>query len=192
MDSISKEFGYDKVLKGWLWRLKQIDIEAYNKLLDYFSEPENLGYSTNTKIMYAQYLVHFLEFTKKQLREISEHDLKRYLAWLKELGRAQCSIVRRFRVLRKFLRYCGIQVNFRIKDSKKRYFPVDPQNFLTEEELERLLKYLHPRDRAIVMILRETGMRIGECLALNVGDIEPKERFWTIHIRYSKTAERYV
>jgi len=192
MDSISKEFGYDTILEGWLWRLKKIDIDAYNKLLDYFSEPENLGYSINTKIAYAQYLVHFLEFTKKRLREINEQDLKRYLAWLNELGRSQYSIVRRFRVLRKFLRYCGVQVNFRIRESKKRYFPVNPDNFLTDEELERLLKYLNPRDKAVVMILRETGMRIAECLALNVGDIEPREKFWRIHIRYSKTAERYV
>ena len=187
-----KELGYVSVLENWLSRLKDLDKEAYEKLMDFFSEPENLNYSVLTKINYAQYLVHFLEFVKKPLREVSEADFKRYLAWLKEQGRAMWTLRKRYYHLRKFLRYCGIQINFRLRFREKNLFPTDPSNFLTDEELEKLLKYLNIRDRAIVMLLRETGMRLGECLMLNVGDIEPREKFWRIHIRYSKTAERYV
>ena len=50
------------------------------------------------------------------------------------------------------------------------------EKLIEPEELERLLTYArHPRDKAIISILYETGVRIGELLSLRLRDVEALE-----------------
>ena len=57
-----------------------------------------------------------------------------------------------------------------------------PQEFLTDEELSKLTKGLdlsyfsEHRDFTIIMLLLDTGMRIGECLKITIDDIDINER----------------
>ena len=60
---------------------------------------------------------------------------------------------------------------------------------LTKAEAERLLKAISvktvtgKRDKAIVTLMLTTGLRLGECLALNTGDITKQGRHWVLEIR---------
>lgn len=65
-------------------------------------------------------------------------------------------------------------------------------NAVTEEEYQRMLRVLqepgltHLRDRCIIRLLHDTGMRVGELCSLNVGDLENS----TAVIRTEKTTRR--
>lgn len=57
-----------------------------------------------------------------------------------------------------------------------------PQEFLEDDEIDKLLKsfdlsyFSEHRDYTIVMLLLDTGMRIGECLQITTDDLDMQER----------------
>lgn len=56
------------------------------------------------------------------------------------------------------------------------------KRYLTEGELKKIDKAdLIPQDRALINVLRYTGMRIGEATALTVGDVDFKSGFITVN-----------
>lgn len=64
----------------------------------------------------------------------------------------------------------------------------------TEEEFERLLTYTHGqemayRNRALLWLLHDTGMRLGECSKLKLTDIDLDQRFVRIRPEDTKDAE---
>ena len=179
-------------LEFWLEKIRELDPNAEVVLRQFLSEPSNIFLSNLTKRNYAMALYNLLKHTHKHLEEISQDDVKEYLNQrVRRLSNS--SLFNEFIHIRKFLRYVGVKLDFKPRLSRKEKFIVDPSQFLTEKEFEKLLSALpHPRDRALVMLLRETGLRIGEALSLDVRDVEITPRYGRLHIRYSKTAERYV
>jgi len=176
----------------WLEKIRTLDPETVVIVKKFFSEPENLNLEPRTKANYTRVVYYLLKMTGKPLREIRLEDVKKYFAKRSEQIKP-ISLESEFILLRRFLRYIGIELNSKLKPSRKRKFVVDTSQFLTDSEFERLLsEFKHPRDKALVMLLRETGLRIGEALALDVRDVEITERYGRLHVRYSKTAERYV
>ena len=67
-----------------------------------------------------------------------------------------------------------------------------PQEYLTDEEIHRLTHSLdisyfsEHRDYMIMMLLLDTGMRIGECLMIEVADIDMNERVITLPAENTK------
>ena len=179
--------------KYWLEKIKALDPEAEAKVLEFFSEPENLNLETRSKANYTRIIYYLLRETKKPLKDITEQDVKQYLAKRNEKI-SPSSLSLEFAILRKFLRYTGLDLNFRLRPkSKLEYHLVDTKDFLTEEEFRRLynsLKFM--RDKALIKLLRETGMRIGEALALNIRDLEISGNTAIIHIRRSKKKPRQI
>jgi len=177
----------------WLEKISKLDPTAVDKIKNFFNEPENLLLSRSAKKNYVMSIYNLLRHTHKPLEEITPDDVKEYLNQRAGEGISNSTLFIEFTLIRKFLRYIGVELDFKLKLPKKEHYIVDPSNFLTDEEFERLLSVLsQPRDKALVMLLRETGIRIGEALSLNVGDVEITERYGKLHIRHSKTKERYV
>jgi len=177
----------------WLRKIELIDPRAVEKLTKFFNEPENILLSRLAKRNYATALYTLLKYTRKPLEEITPDDVKEYLNQRVREGISSSTLSNEFTLIRKFLRYIGVELDFKLKLPKKEHYIVDPSSFLTDSEFERLLSALkHPRDKALIMLLRETGLRIGEALSLDVRDVEITERYGRLHTRYSKTKERYV
>ena len=179
----------------WLGKIEKlkVDPEAVEKINAFFDEPENQNLSEQSKTTYAWAIYSLLKYTRKPLAKIGVEDVKKYLAKRSESGVSTATLSLEFIVIRRFLRYLGVKVDFKLRQERKEKFTVDPSQFLSNSEFEKLLSVLnHPRDKALVMLLRETGIRIGEALALDVRDVEFTERYGRLHIRSSKTAERYV
>lgn len=175
----------------WLKKIRQLDPDAEKKLLEYFGEPEN-NFEIGTKVNYAKALYYLLRDTKKPLSEITLEDVKLFLARRKEQVKYATFAID-YMLLRRFLRYLGIELNSKLRFSKKEKYVVDPNQFLTEAEFFRLLKHMNQRDRALTYILRETGMRIGEALALDIKDFKKVSANKAyLHVRESKTCEREV
>ena len=180
-------------LDYWYEKINHIDPKAVELLRKFFNEPENLWLNNFSKRNYVMSLYNLLKYTRKPLEEITPDDVKEYFSTRSRGGMRVSSLEKEFTLIRKLLKYAGIEVDFKLRLPRKERFVVDPSTFLTDEEFERLLSaFKTTRDRALIMLLRETGLRIGEALALNVGDVEITPRYGRLHIRYSKTAERYV
>ena len=65
-------------------------------------------------------------------------------------------------------------------------------SLLTNEEIERLVRAAdNPRDRSIVWVLAESGIRIGELLSLHIGDIR-FDKYSAIITVSGKTGDRAV
>jgi len=60
-----------------------------------------------------------------------------------------------------------------------------PVKFLSEKEIQRLLDYSSPRLRPMIIVLRNTGMRIGELLHLRLHDIDLDNK--SLLVRSTKT-----
>ena len=125
-------------------------------------------------------LYNILKHLRRRLREITPDDLKKYFSMRREMI-STSTLIREFAIIRKFFRYLRIELDFKLKLPRKEKFIIDTSSFLTNEEFEKLVTA--NRDKALLMLLRETGIRIGEALALNVGDVEITERSGTIYSR---------
>jgi len=179
----------------WLGKIEElkVDPEAVEKINAFFDEPENQNLSEQSKTTYAWAIYSLLKYTRKPLAKIGVEDVKKYLKYRRKSGISPATTSLELVAIRRFLRYVGVKVDFKLRQERKEKFPVDPSQFLNNSEFEKLLSVLsHPRDKALIMLLRETGIRIGEALALDVRDVEFTERYGRLHIRKSKTAERYV
>ena len=119
------------------------------------------------------------------LPALDRHALRRYLAWLVELGYARSSVVRKLSALRSFLRWL----------LREKLIDQDPlpsrgvmkrdsrlPRFLSQEEAARLVsapdtsESLAPRDRALLELLYAGGLRVSEAHDLDVGDLNLETR----------------
>jgi len=178
----------------WLEKIRALDSEAVEVLNEYFKRLENKTLSERRKVTYCYAVYNLLRLTGKKLKSIKPEDIEDYLTKRLDSGRSLRTVQLEYDTLRKFFRETrGLELKFKFPKERKQKFEIDPKQFLSDAEFERLLKTLkHPRDKALVMLLRETGARIGEILGLNVGDVEINQEYAKLHIRQSKTAEREI
>ena len=79
-----------------------------------------------------------------------------------------------------------------IKTGKKNRVRLPPENFLTEEEIRRLAESTQNlRDRALILVLYESGCRVGEVLSLRVGDVR-FDKYGAVLFVDGKTGQRRV
>jgi len=77
----------------------------------------------------------------------------------------------------------------RIKTPKNKMLP---EELLTEAEIKRMLKFAdHPRDKAFLSVLFESGCRIGEILNLRIKHVQFEQNYARL-IVYGKTGKRMV
>lgn len=106
---------------------------------------------------------------------------------------APATINQRLVALTLFFRWACTQALCRVNPAEAvaslRLPPRQPHT-LTAAELRNLLRAAagHPRDYAILALLSGTGLRVGELLALTVGDLELGERSGQVTVRQGKGA----
>ena len=162
--------------------------QSTKQFLDYLRSQKNA--SDLTVKSYAEDFEALLEYMTDAYydrcpspAEITTVDLRGYLAAMTEAGYAKATIARRLASLRSFFRY-GLR-NGWVRDnpakplrnprgSGKR-FP----HFLSTEEVGKLLNapptadILGIRDRAILETMYSAGVRVGELVGMNLGDLDP-------------------
>lgn len=146
--------------------------------------------SAHTLRGYQTDILDFLAFAAAKLgkrpEEIQPGDIDRllvraYLSSLTEKGKARATVARRLVALRTFFKYLEREeiTDFnpfrRVPSPKKeRRLP----RFLGEEEVRQLVEapagegILPLRDRAILELLYATGIRVGELVGLDTGDVD--------------------
>ncbi len=153
------------------------------------------GASLKTTKVYRAALSDFLErIGDKPIAEIDERD---YLKWLSDIrekgvkrprgGSVENTIHYYSLFIRRFLEWIGKAENLPVPRRKEGVL----DTVLKEDELERLIEASSDiYDLLIVILMAETGMRVGELLGIRVADIDLHDS--TIRIRGKYGKERIV
>jgi site-specific recombinase XerD len=157
--------------------------EAFEEYKSVYLPARNLA--ERTRVEYANDLVDLVEFLEKtgvkRVGDVGLIHLERYLAELDQRGYAGSTRKRKSVVIRSLFSflYAGGYITNNI--SKKLIPPLaenDLPRVLTQREYQRLLKDCggNKRDRAIIEILLQTGIRLSELTRLNISDFELPDR----------------
>ncbi len=151
--------------------------ELMNQFLDYLSIER--GLSQNTIKSYKRDLIKFIGYIGarhiKKIKDITKHDISKYLYFLKDKELSSSSISRnlvaikvffRFLVSEKFLKenVAGILESPRILRGLPEVLSIDEVTTMLEAPDKRSL--LGPRDRAVLELMYATGMRVSEVVEL--------------------------
>lgn len=133
------------------------------------------GFSSNTLRAYNMANRLFLQWIKKQPQDVTEQDVKDYLAHLISDKQASASSIALKKAALKFL-YDEILkkdiVNIKIPKIPK-HVPV----VLTKEEIRKLINSARSdKSKVMIQCLYSTGLRLSELINLKIDDLELKEK----------------
>lgn len=132
------------------------------------------GFSQQTARMYLFYNSRFLEFIKKNPEDITEEDIREYLAYkISDHSLSNASIALIKASLKFFYtEVLGLEIS-RIKTPKaSKGLPV----VLSQREIKHLIEYtVNPKHRLLIELLYSTGLRLSECINLRYSDLDLDE-----------------
>src|SRR3990172_836283 len=181
--------------------------EAIEGFIRYLSNERNM--SPHTVRNYLSDLSQFGEFLKRVLKRetLSVEDLhtidhitiRAFLSGLSDKGTGKTSLARKVSALRTFFNYLCRESKMPSNPGRMVSTPRKERRlprFLSVDEMERLLSTLsnegplRTRDRAILETFYSSGLRIGEVVALDIGDINFTEHL--IRVKGKGRKERIV
>lgn len=117
---------------------------------------------------------------KSQLEALTREDLEAFLEYEQDRGLKPLTVKTRLSLVKAFVRYLIDQEVVRpevLSRSLKIKVPELLPKAMDPEDVKKLLLVLHHvRNRAMILLLLRTGMRIGELLNTTVNDLNLKER----------------
>ncbi len=132
------------------------------------------GFSQHTINSYVYWNKEFLKFAKKKPEEVSEDDIKSYLAAKISSNVSPKSLVLIKAALKFFYDEVLGKAIVKLKTPK---VPRKLPTVLTKEEIKALIKACKNRKhKLILMLLYSSGLRLSELINLKVGDLELDER----------------
>jgi len=175
--------------------------DAHLKFIEHLRDKNR---SNSTVLAYGKdidQLVEFLEELKRaKVTDVSQPDVEAFLAKLLKNGYTPKSVSRKTNAVKTFFRY--LKVNEFLTDDPALLvshpkFEVKPPRILNETEYRALRDAVHADTRtyAVVELLLQTGMRIGELARLTMADVKLGKgaRSGEVHISsFNRHPERSV
>lgn len=162
---------------------------VFKAIEDFIRSRQVNGCSRNTVIAYESNLRRFAESAPAELDACTYPVITQYLSSLQSALKPG-SVHKHYSVLRTFFRWC-VNVEYIDKDSMaglKMKIPQSLPRVPNSEDVKRLLDAcVTSRDRALVALLIDSGLRISEATALRVGDVNLVDG--TLTIRCGKGAK---
>jgi integrase/recombinase XerC len=139
--------------------------------------------SKSTIDTYTETVTQFAAFigARKELAKITRRDVQEWLITLQELGRSPSTQSTRYRALQQFFRWAVDEEEIDVSPMVKMSPPIVPEKpvpIVDDFNVELLLKslagksFLDRRDRAIVSLFYDTGIRKSELLGLQLTDVD--------------------
>ncbi|MCK4247772.1 MAG: tyrosine-type recombinase/integrase [Methanomicrobia archaeon] len=162
-------------------------IEKFLKQLfaEGISEPRVVKYANHLKIIAEKIDKNFLEVNKEDIINfLSNLEQSKYSEWTKKDYKV---------ALKKFFRFLGKEELMKdIKTTMRNNRKKLPEDLLTKPEIKKMIETAdHPRDKAMISVLYEGGLRIGELASLKIKNVVFDEYGAVIKVR-GKTGERRV
>ena len=154
------------------------------------------GCSERTLAYYKATIEHMLSIIVTPLRQVNTDDLRAYLAEYQLINNCSKTTVDNIRRnLSSFFSWLEAE-DYIIKSPIRRIHKIRTgskvKETLSEECIERLRdSCLHIRDLAIIDFLYSTGIRVGELVNLNIGDINFEERECIVYGKGNKQRKVY-
>lgn len=172
--------GLTRILKK-LWKANipgKNHIESY--LRDQYRRNLRLSTIQNSLTAITSFLVLARQCGKKRLKEITRGDLGAYIEHEQDRGLKPSTVRHRLDLLKAFARYQIEKEVISVEVLSKRMIIKVPDSLPKAMEIEDEAKLLsvinHVRNRAMILLLLRTGMRIGELLNLRAHDIQLAEK----------------
>jgi len=174
----------DRILK----KISRLDIPYREHIENYMRHKWRMNHKASTLKGSSHALISFLVFYaglgKSQLQEIVSGDIEAFVEHEQDRGLKITTVRTRLNHLWAFLRFLIDQdiIDGRILRRKiKLRVPEFLPRAIAPGDVRKFLSAIKDiRDRALILVLLRTGMRIGELLNLNVKDLDVRER--KIHI----------
>jgi integrase/recombinase XerD len=189
----------DKTYRQILQKLEESNLPWKNHVIDYLKHQYRRNLRVGTLIASRNSIklfLRFLENSGRSISDLSRRDIEAYVENEQDRGLKPRSIKSRLASLYAFFSYLvksGIlppeilQRKIRIK------LPSSLPRAIESEHLEGVLSSISDvRDRAMIMLLLRTGMRIGELLALHATDVNLQEQKICIYIGEKNAQGRVV
>lgn len=183
----------------------QRELEKMKKLLNNFLKylTYQKNYSYHTLKSYRADIEQFIEFLKKKkvfsFEKVDYHIFLEFLSFLKNKNYSETTISRKVASIKSFFKFLTgrnfITSNPAILISSPKT-PEKLPEFLSIEEIEKILNipagknWISLRDKAILELLYSTGIRVGELVSLEIGDVNFIEE--VIKVRGKGKKERIV
>jgi len=173
--------GRSKALESVLRKLHGKGIPGKEHVEEYLRDQHRRHCRPNTLRSTFSSLDIFLSFARaSHLEEITREELFAFIEHEQDRGMKPSTVNTRVRTVKAFIRFLADRGIVRSDILPKRIVVKVPDSLpraMTPEDVRRLLSVIdHTRDRAMVLVLLRTGMRIGELLNLLVREVSLKER----------------
>jgi integrase/recombinase XerD len=145
-----------------------------NSLQQLQTELKLRGFSPNTEKTYLYHNRLFIDFIKKQPADITESDIKLYLAELlgKQQEKSSVALVRSA-----LLFYYNEVLKKNISAIKTPKIPKKLPITLSKEEIKQLIDAAtHEKSKLLIKVIYASGLRVSEALKLKVEDLEMEQK----------------
>jgi len=189
-------YSLNRRMRGELHRIEKVSVENKEKILEFYNYCLAQGLSKTRILTLLTVLRELDSILGMPFRLAEKEDLIKVMAHIENNGYSDYTkntykaVIKQFWKWLKGLDYYPVQVKWiRSSSSKKRLLP---EELLTMEEVERLVEYAdNIKDKAMVSVLYESGMRVGELLNLKIKNVQFDEH-GAILIVWGKTGHRRI
>jgi integrase len=176
-DGINYIHDYVNRIERALEKLKEINNFNSNKIIEFYKELKINGISEATQTKYLDRLItimawidkDFDKVTREELINVIEENLTKRSDYSESTKRTFRIIIKRFfQWLKGYSnREYPIEVSWIRSGSNNTRKHKNPEDMLNDDDIEKMVNAVsHPRNKAFIMTLAESGCRIGEILTL--------------------------
>ena len=181
-------------------KLREMELPGIESAEKYLSHLCSRNRRPNTLELNCASMRMFLEFLKTKgiecIEAVSRKDIEGFIEHEQDRGMKPMTVRGRLGLVKAFLRYLIEEGVVRHEILSKRIGVKVPDALpkaIAPEDVKALLSVIdNTRNRALVLMLLRTGMRIGELLALRIQDIDLREQKVFIHEAKKTGAGRVV
>ena len=166
-------------------------------LLEFVEYCQAQGYEVPTIVRHIFCLRKVSKILGKSFRRATRDDMIRVVAEIEKEELSDRTKLNEKISLKRFYKWLNGDEEFPenvkwIKTSRKKGNRILPENLLTEEEVKQIAEAaINQRDRALVLVLYESGCRIGEVLSLRIRNVQ-FDKYGAILVVDGKTGPRRV
>jgi site-specific recombinase XerD len=171
-----------------LERLKLLDLPGKEHVENYLRHKWRLNHKPKTLSSTFTSLMLFLTFYRrsaKRLEEIERSDIEAFLEHEQDRGMNISTVRLRLATFIAFLHYLverDVLPASPLKRTIKLKLPETLPRAINPKDVKKLISVIGTiRDRALILLLLRTGIRIGEALSLTLNDIDVKEKKVHLH-----------
>jgi len=182
--AVSSEHRAQTPVNHILERLSPLELPAKEQFANYLRHKSRLNHKRRTLDSSFTSTILFLDFYRKSgkydLKDLERADLEAFIEHEQDRGLKISTVKTRMAFLMAFLHFL-VEQNLipgaAIKKTIRFKLPDALPRAIAPKDLRKLLSVIHnTRDRALVLLLLRTGIRIGEALGLILNDIDLRDR----------------